>query len=408
MFDSIELNLYASKGCTASKRCLWGLLRWPTPALVLLALTGGCTDLPSVIAHPASAPDFDIFVAPASGSSEESCAWYGDTRDGVLYFGESAFWSGLRETGSPLGELDHSGLRRIGRFDLERRAMLPALVVAEEQQSGTWDVFAHPNGRVYYTTFFGDAGWIEPFSARSGRFSHLGKGLNEWARGPDGTLLVTRYGGSGVGDMRSGGSGNAVLWIDPDGRKRAEWPLPSAGKSVLAPKTVAWDPSTNAIWVTTDLLPERTGPGGHPTLVLGFDGVERARIDDVEVQYILFSDDGTGYFAVSRGRTLKLAVRPPQANGQGLDGARSIALDTDFHPDLDFAQNLRLSADGRVLVTTWGGRIFSVKPGKAGRVQVFDFPRARQGGLYYSAVSAGQGVCATYCAGLSVVCTRTD
>ncbi|MED5261611.1 MAG: hypothetical protein VX574_04365 [Myxococcota bacterium] len=408
MFEFKNLIVNASKECTASKRCPHGSFSQPARALLLLALLGGCTDLPEVIAHPASKPAFDIFVAPGSGSSEQSCAWYGDARDGVLYFGESAFWSGLRETGDPLAELDHLGTRRIGRFDLEKRAMLPALVVAEEQESGTWDVLAHPNGRIYYTTFFGDAGWIDPLSERSGRFPHLGKGLNEWARGPNETLLVTRYGDTGFNETQSGSSENTVLWIDPNGSKRAEWPLPSAGESVLAPKTVAWDPVADEIWVSTDLLPERAGPGGHPTVVLGFDGRERARIDDVEVQYARFAEDGTGYFAVSSGRTLKLAVRPPQANGQGLGGAHWITLDTDFHPNLDFAQNLRLSADGRVLVTTWGGRIFSVNPQTTGRVQVFDFPRARKDGLYYSAVSAGRSICATYCAGLSVVCTRTD
>lgn len=385
---------------------------------MLIVLTGGCTDLSRGIAGPGPAsdsvskpgakPTFDIFIAPPSGSSEESCAWYGDARDGVLYFGESAFWSAFRETGQPLGELDGSGPRRIGRFDLAKREMLPALIVAKEQRSGTWDVFAHPNGRVYYTTFFGDAGWIDPLSGSTGNFSGLGSGLNEWARGPGETLLVTRYGGNDSGNSRSGTAENSVLWIDPDGRKRAEWSLPSAGDSVLAPKTVAWDPSTDSIWVSTDLLPERPGPQGHPTVILGFDGRERARIDDVEVQYARFSENGTGYFAVSSGRTLSLAVRPPGTDGPGLEGARRTTLDPDFHPDLDFAQNLRLAADGGVLVTTWGGRIFSVDPGATGRVKVFDFPRTREDGLYYSAARAGRAICATYCAGLSVVCTRTD
>ncbi len=399
----------ASKGCRASKRCISGFLEPLRPLLLLVALLGGaCTDLPAVVTHPASAPAFDIFVAPATESREESCAWYGDARGGVLYFGESAFWSGLRKTGSPLGELDHSGPRRIGRFDLDSGAMLPALVVAEDERSGTWDVLAHPNGRVYYTTFFANAGWIDPVSGRSERFPHLGKGLNEWAQGPGETLLVTRYGGAGSGKAQPKSPENTVVWIDPDGTKRAEWPLPASGGSVLAPKTVAWDPSTDAIWVSTDVLPERKGPGGHPTLLLDFDGNERARIDDVEVQYARFLEDGTGYFAVSSGRTLKLGVRPPQAQGPGLEGARWITLDTDFHPDLDFAQDLRLSTDGRALVTTWGGRIFSVHPETTHPVKVFDFPRPRTDGLYYSAVRAGRAICATYCAGLSIVCTRAD
>ena len=193
--------------------------------------------------------------------------------------------------------------------------MLPALVVADNEPSGTWDVLAHPNGRVYYTTFFGEAGWIDPISGRTGRFTGLGNGLNEWALGPKGTLLVTRYGGSRSGKARSGTLENSVLWIDPDGTKRAEWPLPPAGNSVLAPKTVAWDPSTNSIWITTDLLPERPGPNGHPTIVLDFEGQQRERIDDEEIQYARFSGDGTGYFAVSSGTRLELAVHPPGHEG---------------------------------------------------------------------------------------------
>ena len=226
----------ASKGCGASKRCVLNFKEKLGPLLLLVALLGGCTDLPGVVTHPASTPAFDIFVAPATESLEESCAWYGDARGGVLYFGESAFWSGLRKTGSPLGELDHSGPRQIGRFDLERGAMLPALLVAEDERSGTWDVLAHPNGRIYYTTFFGDAGWIDPLSARSERFPHLGKGLNEWALGPDETLLVTRYGGASSGEAQSESPENTIVWIDPDGTKHAEWPLPASGDRSSHPK----------------------------------------------------------------------------------------------------------------------------------------------------------------------------
>lgn len=398
--------MWASKVCTASKECSprpWTLLAF---GLLALGLACGRSPATAVPSSRAPAAGYEFFVAPASdpAAKETACAWYGDARDGILYFGESAFWSGLRETGSPLADLDHSGPQRIGRFDLETRAMRSPLVLARQRPGGTWDVLAHPNGRVYFTTLFEDAGWVDPESGEVERFSHLGAGLNEWALGPDETLLASRYGGDGA----SGNSKNSILWLDTSGRKLAELPVGTKEGDTLAPKTVAWDRARDSIWVTTDRLPERAGPGAHPTVVLDFEGRRRAVIDDVEIQYVRFAADATGYFAVVSGRSLELAILPPEARGPGLEGARRIPLDANFNPELDFAQDLNLTSRGHALVTTWGGRIFAIDPADPGNVRTLDFPRPRGEGLYYTAVGEGEHLCATYCAGLTVVCTRSD
>ena len=173
--------------------------------------------------------------------------------------------------------------------------------------------------------------------------------------------------------------------------------------SVLAPKTVAWDPSTDAIWVSTDVLPERKGPGGHPTIVLNFDGSERARIDDVEVQYARFLEDGTGYFAVASGRTLKLASPPPAGQGPG---ARRRTLD---HAGYPISPGSRFrpgppSQRRRPCPRHHLGRAHFLGPSRNGPVpsRSSTFLDPAPDGLYYSAaVRAERAICATYCAGLS-------
>ena len=62
---------------------------------------------------------------------------------------------------------------------------------------------------------------------------------------------------------------------------------------------------------------------------------------------------------------------------------------------------------GRVLVTTWSGRVFAVDP-KSFAVETIAFPRLHAGGLYYAAATYRGTPCARYCAGVGVVCTADE
>ena len=116
--------------------------------------------------------------AEPSSAEERYCAWYGDARDGVLYFGQAAFWPASRASGAsgggeedPRADLAVAGPQLIGRFDLGRGELLPPLEVGPaDARSGVWDVHAHSNGRVYFTTYFESMGWVDP---RSGEVRHL-------------------------------------------------------------------------------------------------------------------------------------------------------------------------------------------------------------------------------------------
>jgi hypothetical protein len=110
------------------------------------------------------------------------------------------------------------------------------------------------------------------------RFDHLGPGLNELALGPSSTLIASRYGGE------SEATGGAVVWLDLEGEVQREFRLETPEGGHLEPKTVAYDPVRERIWVTTDRLDPNqpstaSGFGGyhHPTLVMDLDGrvVER-------------------------------------------------------------------------------------------------------------------------------------
>ena len=60
------------------------------PIALALLMLAGCL-------HPDSRESgARIYVGETPSSVERYCAWYGDARDGVLYFGTSAFWSAMR------------------------------------------------------------------------------------------------------------------------------------------------------------------------------------------------------------------------------------------------------------------------------------------------------------------------
>src|SRR5262249_21943553 len=147
------------------------------------------------------------------GGVERYSAWFGDERDGIIYFGLSPFWSDLHEHGGdPNADLLEPSAHAIGRFDMNRNAFLEPLVArrpGDDSRSSVWDVLAHPNGWVYYTTYFEEMGRVRPGLTEVQHFD-LGPGLNEIALGPGQNLYVTRYGG--------GGGDGGVVVVSPEGK----------------------------------------------------------------------------------------------------------------------------------------------------------------------------------------------
>ena len=341
---------------------------------------------------PVPAPSTRIHVAPAPGSgAEQPCAWFGDVDGPVLYFGVSAFWSALRAAGGDAtADLAVSGPRWIGRFDLASERFLPPLDLRPGgAATGVWDVLAHPNGRVYFTTYFDFAGSVDPRSGEVREFANAGLGLNELALGPEGQILVTRY---GYADDDEG----SLVVLSESGEILAEHVLPAPpGLRVLA-KSLAFDPLRRETWLNTDLLPLEGAAVLHDARVLDAAGHERLRVSDPELQFFIFGPDGTGLFAEVSERRLRLRQRSPQ----GRD--RFIALDDAFDPAYDFVQDIRAEPDGSTVLTRWSGRIHVVEAN--GEVRDLSLPRTEAGEFYYTATRASGRVCATRCGRVEVVC----
>jgi hypothetical protein len=351
-----------------------------------------------VLGCAAGQPAPVVVTADPVSSEERYCAWYGDERDGVLYFGAAPFWSASRaEGGSPLADVARPGPQLVGRFDLEQRRFLPALDLSPVgSQAGIWDVLAHPNGRVYFTDYFGAAGYVEPESGAVVRFDALGRGLNELAPGPGGSVLVTRYGSEGE-------AVGSVLQLDPDGALVAEHPVRGGDGYRAGPKSVAYDPVRREIWLNDDLVPEAAGAGApirYDARVLGLDGGERLRFERPELHFMAFGEDGTGWFAELDERRLTLRIRPPERASSPVLTGLLVPLDDDFPVGLDFVQDIKLAGDTAV-VTRWSGRVHVVE--RDGQVRSVVLPK--QGDeLYYTGVASDGAVCATRCGDLSVVC----
>jgi hypothetical protein len=363
------------------------------------AKVGGAAIVGATLA--CEAPQGPSVHAGALVSAEERyCAWYGDARGGVLYFGEAPFWWAYRRQGSdPRADLQHPGPQLIGRFDLRRQKFLPALDLSPAASAGgVWDVLAHPNGRVYFTDFFGASGFVEPESGRVVRFDALGSGLNELALGPEGRILVTRY-------ASERGEHGSVLLLDAEGALVAEHGLEGPEGWRVAPKSVAWDPVREEIWLNTDLIPTRAaGPDAairHDARVLGRGGEERLRFEAPEVQFFAFSEAGTGWFAEVDGSFLSLRIRPPERASSALLTGRIVPLDDGFAAGADFVQDIKLEGDVAV-VTRWGGRVHEVEA--SGRTRSLALPSAAAGDLYYTGARSGGEVCATRCGDVEVVC----
>jgi hypothetical protein len=355
--------------------------------------------------RPASGPVFPnganaaVYQATTPSSSERYCAWYGaQGRDGVLYFGEAAFWSAKAASagGDATADLAHSGPQLVGRFDLAAEKWLPPLAVGEpESRSGVWDVLVGNDGLVYFTTFFEEAGSVSPATGRVRRLA-LGGALNELAPGPDGTVLATRY---GTGSAESGNGD--VIAFDREGRIVRQWSLAAPPGYRVAPKTPLWDGLRRELWVTTDQLPESATSGAtprHEAIAIDERGAVHVGPALPELMFLAKGDDGEIYRAESDAGALWLAVVPPPGRGE----PRRILLDGAFAPGVDFAQDIQVAADGRVAVTRWSGIVHVLLPD--GRVRSAALPRPDPAGLYYTAVLHGDRLCATYCADVTVVC----
>ena len=351
---------------------------------------------------------------PLPAGSESYCAWYGEASAAdVLYFGQAAFWSAMRAHGDdPAADLMAAGPQPIGRFDLAAERHLAALEVAPEgalARSGVWDVLPHPNGRVYFTTFYEASGAVDPRTGEVARFDALGPGLNELALGPNGDIVASRYGGYG-GDPRATGS---LVVFSPAGELRMEAPLAAPAGLVVAPKTVAWDARARRYWLATDLVwrdaGQRAPASMHPTIVLDEAGHELERIDDVELQFVRFDASGAGVGAVVAGGELRLVELDERPAGLQLRPGAGRLLDDRFPAELDFVQDMAFGREGELVVTRWSGVVHLVRSEAITRLQL-----PRSDGLYYAASLTPSGrVCATHCRdhapgtprpGIDVVC----
>lgn len=335
--------------------------------------------------------------APPPSAEERYCAWFGHARGGVLYFGEAAFWSTFQAAGrDPRADLRLAGPQLIGRFDLTRRALLEPLdVTAADARSGVWDVLAHDNGRIYFTTFYELSGSVDPVSGEIARFAAAGVGLNELARGPDGSIVASRYAGP------DGTDGSLVLLAE-DGRVLAEHALTPVRGHVVAAKSVAWDPGRDEFWVNTDLLPSEPGPVRHDARVLDRSGREQARISEPEVQFMAFRTDGLGVLAEVDAAGLWLRILRPDDPEPAERRGRRILADEFFEAGADFAQDIQFTEDGRAVVTRWSGRLHVLEP-ELPLSRTLRLPRFGDG-LFYTGALHEERVCATLCADVGVVC----
>lgn len=345
-----------------------------------------------------------ILSQPETQATAGYCAWYASPRDGVLYFGQAAFWSAFRRAGGdPRADLDSPGPQWIGRLRFAGPGapeLLPPLdVTASGARSGVWDVLPHPNGWIYYTTFFEAPGRVHAQRGVVERFPELGHGLNELALGPDGTILASRYGSS------DGGNGSLVR-LSEDGRRLAEHELSAPPGYVAATKSVAWDPARNEYWVNTDLVPRGDAPVRYDARILDASGREIARIERPEIQFMSFRPDGVGLSVEAEDSQLWLRVLRPDDPLPMPERGRRILLDDAFHAGADFAQDIQWSADGRrAVVMRWSGRFHTVDLADPAAPVVRRGALRREGaGIFYSAVPSGDEICATLCAGVSVVC----
>ncbi len=341
----------------------------------------------------------EVFHAPTvSDGGERYSAWFADERDGVVYFGLSPFWTALWATGDPTADLRVPGAHRIGRFDLASESFLPALVVREaapDVRSSVWDVLAHPNGWVYYTTFYEEMGRVRPATGEVEHFPALGRGLNEIALGPRGEIYVTRY-GSGQDDPKQSADG-AIVVVSETGDVLREIPLHARDGAVTAAKSVAVDPVSGRVFLNADVLSDGGGVE-FARFVLGPDLAPlQITQGGAELLFIAFARDGRAIAVEDDAGRLRLSLGDGERERASLDlGARVPA---------DFAQDIHFAADGTAAIAFWSGRVELVRE-RDGRLEHarLDLDKPDDCGppagrsLVYSAFTTARAVYATlYC-----------
>ena len=333
------------------------------------------------------------------GGPERYSSWFADERDGVLYFGLSPFWTELRaHGGDPTADLLEPSAHLIGRFEIERERFLPPLLARRpgpDSRSSVWDVLAHPNGWIYYTTYFEEMGRVRPGMGDVERFDSLGTGLNEIALGPDGDLYVTRYGGGADGEPSTDDGSVAV--ISPDGALLREESLHARDGAVTAPKSIAVDPQSGEVWLNADVI----APNGKVSFTafhLAPDLKVIARSDaPPELMFVAFDRGGRGFFVEDRNGRVELRVTR--------GGAELARLDLGARAPGDFAQDVHFAADGSAAIAFWSGRVELVREaeGKYEHARVnlerpSECAGAQQNAVFYSAFIEAQAVYATlYC-----------
>lgn len=291
-----------------------------------------------------------------NAGEERYSAWFGDARDGVLYFGLSPFWTlWWQSGGNPRLDLDRPGDHLIGRFDLRTRRFLEPLRPrsrADGARGSVWDVLAHSSGRIYYTTFYEQLGWIARDGSAGEHFSHLGTGFNELAEGPDGRIYVTRY--ADAPQAAAQPSHGAVTAIEPDGALVWEARFPRAQDgSFVAPKSIAVDPIGGQVWINTDTFDRNGSLARHETLRLSAQGELQERdAGPVELQFAAFAPGGEGWFAEARLGWIWIRRVAPGGAERSLRLAR-------LGPT-DFAQDIEPMGDGSAVVALWSHRAFRV------------------------------------------------
>ena len=283
---------------------------------------------------------------------ERYSAWFADSDGRILYFGLSPFWTLWWETGGDSrADLHEPGDHLIGRFDLARQRFLPPLRVRRsgpDSRSSVWDVLVHSNGRIYYTTYFEEMGWVSPDGTEVRHFRDIGVGFNELVEGPGGLLYVTRYSDDPFdADRQQFGS---VAVLTPEGEPVREFRFPAEGRVFTAPKSLAVDPLTGEIWLNADVF-DAEGGVSYARLRLAPDGTILERDDGPhELQFVWFDPSGTGWFAEDRGGELCLFAR------RGGDDVASFPLGP--RGSLDFVQDLKPFGERGVVAGLWSGRVF--------------------------------------------------
>ena len=242
----------------------------------------------------------------------------------------------------------------IGRFDLASESFLPPLVAQAESpavRSSVWDVLAHPNGWIYYTTFYEEMGRVRPETGEVERFPALGRGLNELALGPEGQVFVTRY-GSGLSDPQAQGDGALVL-VSAAGRKLREIPLHARDGAVTAVKSVAVDPHSGRVFLNADVLLDAGGVE-FARFMLGPDlALLELSHGAPELLFIAFARNGRALAIEDDAGRLRLSLRDGERERASVDlGPRAPA---------DFAQDIHFARDGSAAIAFWSGRVELVR-----------------------------------------------